>query len=163
MAFQVSPSDAWGARSASEEQPSLALRAPNHSLYQEVAVRQTFLIPGLVLLGVVCICGVLSMPPAALGQKPAPQPPKNDYELRIIRVGKTFQGVRFKVSTGQSWTLAGDKFEKVAESGPVPPGDYDIQLITDDMNWMGFRIDRRTGATWALRDQRWVKFKEPEE
>jgi hypothetical protein len=126
-------------------------------------MRRTSRIPQLVLLGLACVCGTSSSPQTALGQKPAQPAPKKDYELRIIGVGNMFQGIRFKVSTGQSWQLAGDKYEKVAETGPVPPGDFDVTLITDDTNWMGFRIDRRTGATWLLRDKRWVKFKEPEE
>jgi hypothetical protein len=78
-------------------------------------------------------------------------------------VGNTFQGIRFKVGTGESWTMATDRFEKVPETGPVPPGHYDINLVTDDSNWIAFRIDRRSGATWLLRGNKWLQVKEPEE
>src|SRR5262245_47961221 len=100
----------------------------------------------------------------AWGAAPLPQPPavqkSTDYELRLIRVGNTFQSVRCKVSTGESWVMAGNQYEKVPETGPVPLGDYDITLIADDNNWMAFRIDRLTGATWQLRNNQWNKVKE---
>lgn len=117
----------------------------------------------------VCLFGLLAaVSVAAMSPAPAPKAerppdqPRKDYELRLIRVGNTFQGLRFKVSTGEAWILAVDKYEKLPETGPVPVGDYEITLVTDDNNWMAFRIDRLTGATWQLRNRQWIKMKEPE-
>lgn len=106
-----------------------------------------------------------SVPQAAVAQKPevAPAPKRKDYELRIIRVGNTFQSIRFKVSTGESWTMEGDKYTKIPETAPIPAGEYEITLITDDTNWMAFRIDRVTGATWQMRGNKWNKVKEPDD
>ncbi|MCI0461030.1 MAG: hypothetical protein L0Z62_29125 [Gemmataceae bacterium] len=103
-------------------------------------------------------------PSPILAQKqegPAAAKPR-EYELKIVRVGNTFQGLRYKVRTGESWMLSGDRYEKVPETTPVPAGDYEVTLITDDTNWMAFRIDRVSGATWQLRGNRWVRFKEPD-
>jgi hypothetical protein len=114
------------------------------------------------LVGLLAAWAWASIPEAVAAQKqemPAAQ--KKGYELRIIRVGNTFQGIRFNVRTGESWTLSGDRFEKLPETTPVPAGEYEVTLITDDTNWMAFRIDRRTGATWQMRGNRWVQFKEP--
>jgi hypothetical protein len=93
---------------------------------------------------------------------PAPPAKKGDYELRIIRVGNTSQGLRFNVSTGESCFLDRDKFVAIPETGPVAAGDFDVTLVTDDNNWMAFRIDRVSGATWELKNNKWVKVKEPE-
>lgn len=116
-----------------------------------------------------CCLGLLLALDFAAAQPVEPKPglkiePKmrRDYELRIIRVGNTFQGLRFRNSTGESWMLVTDKFEKIPETGFVPAGDYEITLITDDNNWMAFRIDRLTGATWQLKNRQWNKMKEPE-
>lgn len=101
--------------------------------------------------------------PSAHGQKQGQSLDKDRHELRVIRVGKTFQGLRFKVSTGESWQLVVDKYEKIAETGPIPPGDYDITLVTDDSDWTAFRMERNSGFTWQLKNRKWVKFKEPGE
>jgi hypothetical protein len=98
----------------------------------------------------------------ATTQQPKPDD-KDRYELRVIRVGNTFQGLRFKVTTGESWQLVVDKYEKNTETGPVAPGDFDIKLVTDDNDWTAFRIDRKTGLTWQLKNRKWVRFKEPGE
>jgi hypothetical protein len=118
-----------------------------------------------VLLGIACTVGVGVLPRAALAQKAEPMPPAKgkQFELRLIRVGNTFQSIRFNVITGESWRMAGDKYEKVPESGEVPAGDYDIQLVTDDTDWMAFRIDRVSGTTWQMRGNKWIKVKEPGE
>lgn len=127
-------------------------------------MRRGILLGVPVLVGVVCAWG-LAPTPLAVAQKADPMPAqkRKEHELRIIRVGNTFQGVRFKTATGEAWMMVGDKFEKLAESGPVPAGDYDITLVTDDTNWMAFRIDHATGATWQLRNNKWVKVKEPDD
>ena len=119
---------------------------------------------GIVLfLGAVCACGMAPGPQRALAQKSEPKAEKRtDFELRTIRVGKTFQGVRFKISTGESWVIDGDDYAKIPDAA-LPAGEYDVTLITDDSNWMAFRIDRVTGTTWLLRNNKWVKIKEPAE
>ncbi len=127
-------------------------------------MRRSLLIGLLMLVGVAWAWLAAPLSQSALAQKPAAPPAqKKDYELRIIRVGPTFQAVRFKVNTGESWRMAGDHYEKLPETGPVPAGDYEVTLVTDDTNWMAFRIDRLTGATWQLRNNKWLKVKEPGE
>jgi hypothetical protein len=113
----------------------------------------------LLVFGVVRIAWA---PAAALGQKEEPVRKRSEYELRLIRVGNTFQGIRFKSTTGETWRMDGDRFEKIPESGPIPAGDYEVTLVTDDTNWMAFRIDRVSGATWQMRGNKWHKVKEPE-
>jgi hypothetical protein len=127
-------------------------------------MRRTFPTRVLVLLGVAWACAGALLPRQAAAQKPeVPAGPKRaDHELRIIRVGNTFQGVRFQVRTGEAWAMEGQKYKKLDETGPVPDGNYDVTLIADDKNWMAFRIDRLTGATWQLRNNKWAKLKEPE-
>jgi hypothetical protein len=125
-------------------------------------MNRTIVMGLLVLLTAACAWGILPLQPLAIAQDPKPAPTqKKDYELRIIRMGNTFQAVRFKPATGESWTMKGDSYEKIPETGPVPAGDYDIILVTDDTNWMAFRIDGRTGATWQLRGNRWNRVTEP--
>ena len=128
-------------------------------------MRRTLLIRLLVLVGVAWFGGgaPLQQPAFARKAEPAPTPKRGDYELRIIRVGNTFQAVRFKVATGESWLIDRDKFDPIPETGPVAAGDYDVTLVTDDTNWMAFRIDRLTGATWQLRGNKWNKVKEPDD
>lgn len=85
-----------------------------------------------------------------------------DYELRILRVGDTFQGIRFRRTTGEAWQISVDRWEKIPEAAPVPAGNYDVLMIGTDMDFTAFRWDRATGATWHLKGRRWVKVKEPE-
>ena len=80
-----------------------------------------------------------AVPPAA-AQLPAEQ---DRYELRIIRVGTTFQGLRFKTATGDSWQLVVAHYENIPETGPLAPGDSETTLVTDDNDWTAFRIDRK--------------------
>lgn len=122
-------------------------------------MRPNLLIGLVMLLAAVCIWDSGALAPQASAQKP--DPPRKDYELRVIRVANSFQAVRFKNSTGESWVMVADRYDKIPETGNVPAGDYDISLITDDTNWMAFRIDRLSGATWQLRDNKWNKVKEP--
>jgi hypothetical protein len=115
----------------------------------------------LLLVVLFLLAGMAS---AAPPEKADPAPAKGKrHELRLIRVGNTFQSIRFNVSTGEAWTIAGDKFEKVPETTPVPAGDYDVTLVTDDTNWMAFRIERVSGSTWQMRGNKWLKIKEPEQ
>jgi hypothetical protein len=117
------------------------------------------------LVGLLVAVALVPMPCSAVAQKadpPAAKAKEKEYELRIIRVGNTFQGIRFKVGTGETWLMNGDKYDKLPESGALPAGDYDVMLVTDDTNFIAFRIDRQSGATWQLRERKWVKMKEPE-
>jgi hypothetical protein len=128
-------------------------------MIKEVAMRSMNCVGILVLLGLAGIGG-----PARADKADAPPATKTrDYELRIIRVGNTFQGVRFKVSTGESWSMEGDKWTAIPETGQVAAGDFDVTLVTDDTNWMAFRIDRLSGAAWQLRGNKWRKVKEPDD
>ena len=122
---------------------------------------------GLSWFGVVVFAlAVVSLKPVALAQKkPDPQPVEKTkgFELRIIRLGNSFQAIRFNVSTGESWVMAGEKYDKIPETGPVPVGNYEVIMVADDANWMAFRIDRQSGTTWQLRGNKWLKLKEPGE
>jgi hypothetical protein len=103
---------------------------------------------------------------SVVAAEPAPAAgaaPKKNFELKIIRVQNTFQAIRLKSSTGETWLVSKDHFERIPETGVLPAGAYDVQLITDDTNWMAFRIERVSGATWQLRGNRWIKIKEGEE
>jgi hypothetical protein len=125
-------------------------------------MRHSLPIYRFVFLGLACPWGLVLLAeptPAQDGKAPAED---RTYELRLIRVGNTFHAIRFKVATGESWVMNGDKYDKVPETGPVPPGNYDIRLITDDKNWMAFRIDRRSGLTWQMQGDKWKKVKEPD-
>lgn len=107
---------------------------------------------------------LVTAPAQAQKQDPLVAAPKKpEHELRLLRVGKTFQGLRFNVRTGETWVIIADHYEKVPEPAPLAPGEYDITLVTDDTNSMGFRIDRVTGMTWMLRNRMWTKVKEPDE
>src|SRR3954447_243647 len=108
---------------------------------------------------VALLLAVAAQLPALAQDKPAP---RKEYELRVIRVGSAFQSLRWKVATGETWLIAGDRYEKLPEATQLPPGDYDVTLITDDMNWMAFRINRTSGATWQLRNRKWALVKEAE-
>jgi hypothetical protein len=131
---------------------------------KEVAMRR-MLLSGLVVLVGVAWIGRAPLPQTARAEAadPAPAPKKPEYELRIIRVGNTFQGVRFKVGTGESWYIDREKYVAIAETGPVAAGDFDVTLVTDDTNWMAFRIDRVSGATWQMRNNKWNKVKEADD
>jgi hypothetical protein len=129
-------------------------------------MRRSVFIGLCVVLGFSCAVEAGLLPRPAFGQtktEPMPAAKGKQFELRLIRVGKTFQSIRFNVSTGETWTIVEDKYEKVPETGPLPAGDYDVTLVTDDSDWMAFRIDRVSGTTWQLRGNKWVKVKEPEE
>src|SRR5262245_40269148 len=93
------------------------------------------------------------------GAKPAPA--RKAYEVRTIRVGDTYQGIRFKPATGETWQLAGEKWQALAETAAVPAGDYDVILIPTEETFLGIRVDRTTGATWLLRNRKWAPVKEP--
>jgi hypothetical protein len=120
-------------------------------------MRRSVFVAVCVLLAVVC-----SLPQTAPAQRVEllPPPKGKQYELRLLRVGKAIQGIRFHIVTGETWTVEDDKYTKLAETDPIPAGDYDVTLVTDDNNWMAFRIDRLTGATWQLRGNKWVRVKE---
>jgi hypothetical protein len=84
------------------------------------------------------------------------------YELRLIRVGDTVQGIRFKPTTGKAWYIAVDKWVLIPETGEVPAGDFDVLMAPLERDFTAFRFDRLTGLTWQLKDRKWVKVKEPE-
>jgi hypothetical protein len=87
-----------------------------------------------------------------------------NFDLRLVRVGDTFQGIRFKPATGESWLIAGTKWVAIDETDKdkVPAGDYDIKMVSTDQDFTAFRFDRGTGATWQLKARKWVKIEEPQ-
>ena len=83
----------------------------------------------------------------AADEKPAA--PAKGYELRIVTHGDTYNGIRFKPTTGESWKILNGRWEKLDEAAAPPAGDYDITLIPAEV-LLAVRIDRATGTTWLL-------------
>lgn len=106
---------------------------------------------GVVLVGVLC-GGWLS----GADEKPAPA---KGYELRIVAVGDSYHGIRFKPDTGESWNLLNGRWEKL-DAAPPPAGDYDVTIIPAE-SLLALRLDRTSGATWLLRKGKWNAVKEP--
>jgi len=104
---------------------------------------------------------VLGLVSVAVGadEKPAPMPAKG-YELRVVAVGDTYHGIRFKPTTGESWNMLNGKWEKLDEVMPPPAGDFDITIIPAE-SLIAVRIDRATGTTWLLKKGKWNLVKEP--
>ena len=102
----------------------------------------------------------LAQPSLGQGEKP---PASKAFEVRIIRVGESYQAIRFKVKTGESWTADGGKWLKIADAGPIPAGDYEVLLVATDKDFSAMRYDRVSGTSWLLRGgDKWVKMTEPE-
>src|SRR5260370_19397942 len=110
---------------------------------------------------VLLVSWVLAAPGPAPAQKAEPKAERPTYDLRMVRVGNTFQGIRFKPASGETWIIVGAKWEPLEESGPVPAGDYDITLVATEEAFSAFRFDRKTGSTWILKERKWVKLQEP--
>ncbi|GIW79552.1 MAG: hypothetical protein KatS3mg105_1359 [Gemmatales bacterium] len=88
-----------------------------------------------------------------------------NYEIRLVRVGNTFQGIRFRPATGEAWQIVVDKWESIRESdaAPLPSGDYDVVLVAGENDLTAFRFDHVTGATWILQGRKWVRVREAKE
>ncbi|HXG08725.1 MAG TPA: hypothetical protein VNK04_02960 [Gemmataceae bacterium] len=116
------------------------------------------------LLGGCCLAvGGTVERPQALAQPVQPVPaaiPKN-FDIRLVRVGINYQGIRFKPATGETWQIGDGRWERLGETGPVPPGDYDIILVANDEDFSALRFDYRSGTAWQLRNRKWVKIEEP--
>ena len=82
------------------------------------------------------------------------------YELRVVAHGDTYNGIRFKPATGESWKILNGRWEKLEEAAAPPAGDYDITVIPAEI-LLAVRIDRATGACWLLTKGKWNPVKEP--
>src|SRR5262249_8873879 len=78
------------------------------------------------------------------------------FQLRIVRVGDTYQGLRFHSTTGEAWQIGGEQWRKVPEMDAPPAGEYDITVIPTDSGFIAVRFERVAGATWLLRNKQWV-------
>jgi hypothetical protein len=87
--------------------------------------------------------------------------PKRDFDLRMIVVGDTYQAIRFKPRTGETWLANGTKWEKLAETGDVPAGNYEVVMVGTDKDFIAMRIDHASGTSWLLKNRKWVKMEEP--
>jgi hypothetical protein len=97
---------------------------------------------------------------AAAGADEKPAVPAKAYELRVVAVGDTYHGIRFRPTTGESWNMIAGRWERLDEAVPPPPGDYDVTVIRAEA-LLALRIDRATGATWLLQKGKWNPVKEP--
>jgi hypothetical protein len=94
--------------------------------------------------------------------RPAGPPPGPGYALRHVRLGPQLHVVRFHTRTGDSWHVAGGRYEPLGEFGPVRAGEFDLTLIAGTKNWMGFRQDAKAGTTWLLKANTWHLVAEPD-
>jgi hypothetical protein len=114
-------------------------------------------VSGLLLGGCLAVAALLG--PAARGDD-KPMTPVKGYELRIVNVGDSYHGVRFKPATGESWQILGGRWKKLEDAAAPPAGDYDIVVVPTE-SFLAIRIDRATGTTWLSKGGRWVEVKEP--
>ena len=105
----------------------------------------------------VIVLGLVSVA-ARADEKPAA--PAKGYELRVVAVGDTFHGIRFKPASGESWKMLNGLWEKLEEAAAPPAGDYDITIIPAEA-LLAVRVDRASGATWLLKRGKWNPVKEP--
>lgn len=99
--------------------------------------------------------------PAVLAAQEDKAPVRKPFEVRLVRIGETYQGIRFKPATGEAWQIRGDKWDKLAEGEAPLAGDYDVILILADEKLLSLRVERATGATWLLGAGKWNRIKEP--
>ena len=113
------------------------------------------------LLAVVVISGVWLVAAAGViaqeSGEPAPGP---KYDLRIVRVGDTYQGFRFRPDTGESWQIVKLDWRKVTEGDQLPAGKYDILLNVAEDSLLPIRVDHKTGHAWFLQARQWVRYDE---
>jgi hypothetical protein len=95
-------------------------------------------------------------PARAADDKPA----VGKYELRVVAHGDTYNGIRFKPTTGESWKVINGRWEKLDEAAAPPAGDYDVIIIPAEI-LLAVRIDRATGSCWLLTKDKWNPVKEP--
>ncbi|MCI0705814.1 MAG: hypothetical protein L0241_32535 [Planctomycetia bacterium] len=112
-------------------------------------------VAGVVLVG----CWLAGVGAARADEKPAVTPAKG-YELRVVAIGDTYHGIRFKPTTGESWSMLNGQWEKLEEAAAPPAGDYDITIIPAEA-LLAVRVDRVTGTTWLLGKGKWNPVKEP--
>jgi hypothetical protein len=108
---------------------------------------------------------ILAQPSAGQGEKPKPPPEKTTsaFEVRIIRVGESYQAIRFKVKSGESWYANGGQWAKIADPEKIPAGSYEVLLVATEKDFSAMRFDRVTGTSWLLRGgDKWVKMTEPD-
>jgi hypothetical protein len=108
--------------------------------------------------GVAWACLALA---AALQAQEDKGPARKPFEVRMLKLGDTYQGVRFKPATGETWQIRGDKWEKLAEGEAPPAGEYDVILIPAGEIFVALRLERATGATWLMAARKWNRIKEP--
>jgi hypothetical protein len=109
-------------------------------------------------VGLVC-CSAAHLAQGAEKDKPAPG--AKAFEMRLLRIGDTYQGLRFNTATGESWQINLEKWEKVPETEAPAVGEYQITLIAGENGFLALRLERTTGATWLLKERKWNRIKEP--
>jgi len=99
--------------------------------------------------------------PAARGDGKPNEPPPRVYELRVVAVGDTYKGIRFKRADRGVVAACGRPLGEVSGGfAPPPAGDYEVHLIAAD-SLLAIRLNRTTGATWLIRRGKWTPIKEP--
>src|SRR5688500_14077128 len=89
---------------------------------------------------------VLALAGVAARADEKPAAPAKGFELRVVAVGDTYPGVRFKPATGESWKMLNGVWEKLEEAAAPPAGDYDITIIPAEA-LLAVRVDRAPGST----------------
>ncbi len=95
----------------------------------------------------------------SLAATAAEAPAGPQFRLKTAAVGTGWEAIRYNVTTGETARSLALKFQKLAETGPIPSGDYELQIIPlgpDGFSGFGaVRFDRVSGRTWALVDNKW--------
>src|ERR1043166_4228435 len=112
----------------------------------------------------ICVAFLIVLAPFTPSQEPKAQLDKaKNFEVRIVKVGDSYQAIRIRIRTGETWTAEGTKWLKIADAGPIPAGDYDVLLVATEKDYSAIRYDRVSGSSWLLRGgDKWVKMTEPE-
>src|SRR5690349_8365464 len=106
------------------------------------------------------LCVFLGLAGVAMAADEKPAAPAKGFELRVVTVGDSYHGIRFKPATGEAWRMLNGVWEKLEEAAAPPAGDYDVTIIPAEA-LIAVRVDRSTVATWLLQRGKWSPVKEP--
>src|SRR5262245_34287483 len=112
---------------------------------------------------VLCVCFVWAEScPAQEAEKGKSEPASAPYKIELVKIGNTYQGLKYRPATGEAWQIVVDKWEKISEMANCPAGEYQITLIPDENGFQAIRMEILTGTTCLLRNRKWNPIKEPD-